>query len=231
MSSHQSKRYKTSQQDINADTLYSLKDALDLVIKTSTVSFDASLEMHIGTSTDPKHADQMIRFPLQLPHGTGKKIRIAVYTEENMDECKKAGADIIGSKDILDDVLAGHIKFDVLLTSGGYMKDISKAAKILGPKSLMPSPKSGTVSDNLPELIKQIKAGKISVRNDKYGIIHLACGKMSFGVKNLEENVAVIKEGILQNKPKAIKGIFIKNVYLTSSMGPSVPVDVKSFLS
>lgn len=191
----------------------------------SITKFDATAEIHVKTGCDPKHADQIVRSTIVLPNGTGKSVKIGVFCdEEKAEEMLKLGANVAGGASLVAEVLKGNIDFDIALAEPSIMKDLAKAARTLGPKGLMPSPKAGTVTPNLEKAIDELKKGKIEFKTDKAGIIHTIFGKLSFGKDKLTENVEALFKSILDAKPSGSKGQYIKGVSITSSMGPSVSI-------
>jgi len=223
------KKYRSAAEKIDANKLYSLSEAVKLAKETATVKFDATLEIHVRTGADPKHADQIVRASITLPHGTGKSQRIAVFCDgSDAAASTKAGADVVGGEDLIEKVLAGEINFDIAVATPAMMKNLAKAAKILGPKGLMPSPKSGTVTPKPAEAVAELKKGKMEFRTDKSGIVHSIFGKASFSEKNLIENANALFKSIVEAKPSGIKSNYIRSVFVTSSMGPSVAVDPAS---
>ncbi len=206
---------------------YTVDEALDLLPKTSTVCFDASCEVHFNLGVDPKQADQNIRTSATLPHGTGKKVRIAAFvSEENVDAAKKAGAAEAGTEELVKKIESGWLEFDIAVATPDQMKSIGKVAKILGQKRLMPNPKVGTVTPDFESAIKDLSQGKIEVRVDKDGNLHLLFGKLSFGTEKLKENLETIVKKVQEVKPASVKGNYIRGVYLTTSMGPSIRVSL-----
>ena len=203
---------------------HTTEEAVELVKKTSTAKFDASVELHIHLGIDPKKSDQQIRGSVILPHGTGKKQIIAAFVEDDkVKEAKEAGADIIGDEEIITKIKqTGKVNFDIVIATPGMMKKLASAARILGPKGLMPSPKDGTVTPNVGKAIEELKKGKISFKNDDTGNLHLMIGKVSFDNNKLKENLETVLEAINKAKPSGIKGTYIKNAVLTSSMGPGI---------
>lgn len=219
------KRYQNAVRQIDATKDYDLKSGLELAVKSSTVKFDASVEMHIKLNVDPKQADQNIRSTVILPHGTGKTLRVAVFApEESHNEAKDAGADIVGEADFLKQLDKEQIDFDVLVAHPMIMAKLGRYAKILGPKGLMPNPKSGTVTKNIGEAVKKAKAGQVEFRIDAYGIIHQQIGKVSFGAAKLNDNAEILVKAIKDSKPASVKAGYIISTYVCSSMGPSVKV-------
>ncbi len=219
------KKYREVAGLIEKDKEYSLVDAVDLAIKTSPVRFDATLEIHMNLGVDPRQADQNIRDTLVLPHGTGKIVRVAVLADgDEAAEAKKAGADIAGMDDLLKDIEKGVINFDTLIATPTMMPKLGKYARVLGPKGLMPNPKSGTVTTDVAKAVAQAKAGQVEYRVDSTGIVHLGAGKVSFGKDKLQQNVQAVFASVKGNKPSSIKGIYIRKITLTTTMGPSVRV-------
>lgn len=205
----------------------SFADAVKATVEAASITkFDATAEIHVKTGCDPKHADQIVRSTIVLPHGTGKSVKIAVFCdEEKVEEMKKLGADVAGGASLVAEVLKGEINFDVALAEPAMMKDLAKAARVLGPKGLMPSPKAGTVTPNLAQAIDELKKGKIEFKTDKQGIVHSIFGKLSFGSEKLLENVSALFQAILDAKPTGVKGSYITGVTITSTMGPAVKVE------
>jgi large subunit ribosomal protein L1 len=223
------KNFKKVASLIETGKLYTIAEAVDLATKTSTTKFDSTVELHVNLNVDPKYADQNIRDNLQLPAGTGKTVRVAVLTDD-VAEAMKAGADIAGTDELLNLLDTGTINFDVLISSPNQMAKLGKYARILGPRGLMPNPKSGTVTSNISKAIAESKAGRVEYRVDTTGIVHLGVGKASFTQVQLLENLNAIMTSIKSNKPSSIKNAYIKSVHLTTSMGPSIAVDLASIL-
>lgn len=219
------KKYREAAKLIEAGKQYSMAEALELATKTSVVKFDATVEVHIRLRVDPKQADQNIRDNLVLPAGTGKTIRIAVFAEEDVaKEALKAGADIAGSDDFLATLDKGEINFDTLIATPNVMARLSKYARILGPRGLMPNPKSGTVTKDVNKAIAEAKAGRVEYRVDSTGIVHVPVGKVSFGASKLSQNTSTLLESIKSNKPSSLKGTYVRSITVATSMGPSIPV-------
>lgn len=219
------KGYRKSAEQIDRSKLYSLKEALELAAKTSHVKFDATVEAHIRLNVDPKQADQNIRDSVVLPAGTGKTLQIAVFAEDDdAAKAKAAGADIAGEESVLAQLEKGEINFDVLIATPNLMVKLAKHARVLGPKGLMPNPKSGTVTKDVEKAVSQAKAGKIEYRVDSTGNIHVGIGKVSFGAEKLHENARAVLDSIKQNKPGSVKGPYVANIAITTSMGPSIKV-------
>ena len=199
---------------------------MELAIKTSPVKFDASVEVHARLGVDPRQADQNIRTTLVLPNGNGKEVRVAVFAP--LDVCKvakTAGADIAEDEEFLKRLEKGVIEFDVLISTPEYMPKLGKYARLLGPKGLMPNPKAGTVTTDVEKAVKEAKAGKVEYRVDKQAIVHLGIGKVSFGTDKLLANAEAFFNSLKNQKPASLKGSFVKSVYVTTSMGPSIQVE------
>lgn len=219
------KNYRKAAEQIDKSKSYTVKEALELAVKTSPVKFDASVELHINLGVDPRQADQNVRETVVLPAGTGKTVRIAVLTEtENSAAAKKAGADIVGEDDLLKQLEKNIIEFDVLVATPGMMPKLGKYAKLLGPRGLMPNPKSGTVTPDVAKAVSEAKAGRVEYRVDSTGIVHIAVGKVSFGADKLDQNAQAIITSIKAAKPASLKGIYIKAVHVTTTMGPGISV-------
>jgi large subunit ribosomal protein L1 len=207
--------------------LYTLDEAVALAQKTSTTKFDSTVELHINLGVDPRHADQNIRDNLILPAGTGKSVRIAVLTDDPA-AALKAGADIAGTDELFKEMDKGQMNFDILISTPLLMAKLGKYARTLGPRGLMPNPKSGTVTNDVVKAVAEAKAGRVEFRVDSTGIVHLGVGKVSFTTPQLLENVSAVMASIKAAKPASVKGNYLKSVYLTTSMGPVVAVDLNS---
>jgi large subunit ribosomal protein L1 len=220
------KKYQEVAKKIEQDKIYELKEALKLVTETNPAKFDASVEIHVRLGVDPRQADQNIRSTVSLPHGTGKLVRVAVFApSEQHDSAKKAGADVVGEDDFLKQLDKGVLDFDVLIATPQFMPKLSKYARILGPRGLMPNPKSGTVSGDVVKATNEAKAGKVEYRVDKQAIVHLGVGKVSFGSEKLHENTKVFFDSLATNKPASLKGTYIKSINISSTMGPGIKVE------
>ncbi|MBQ2660235.1 50S ribosomal protein L1 [Candidatus Saccharibacteria bacterium] len=220
------KNYKKAFELIEKDKFYTLTEAIELAAKTSPVKFDATVEAHVRLGVDPRQADQNIRTAVVLPNGNGKTVRVAVFAP--LDEAKKAkaaGADIAEDEEFLKRLEKGTIEFDVLISTPAYMPKLGKFARLLGPKGLMPNPKAGTVTADIEKAVKEAKAGKVEYRVDKQAIVHIGLGKVSFGTEKLLENANVFFDSLKAKKPASLKGSYVKSVFLTTSMGPSIPVE------
>lgn len=220
-----SKNYKEAAKLVDKTKEYILSEAVELARTTSTVKFDASVELHIRLGVDPKQADQNIRNNVVLPAGTGKSVRVAVFgDEDDVKKAKTAGADVAKADEFLQQLDKGEIDFDVLIASPKSMAKLGKYAKVLGPKGLMPNPKSGTVATDIAKAVKEAKAGKVEYRVDSTGIIHLSVGKTSFTAEQLKQNIDVLLASVKSAKPSSIKGTYVQSVFLTTTMGPSIKI-------
>ncbi len=215
------KNFRKAAEQIEKDKMYGLAEALELATKTSPVKFDATVELHVNLNVDPKHADQNIRDSLVLPNGTGKNVRVAVF-----DDAKVEGADITGVEAILKSLEKGAIDFDVLIATPAQMPKLGKYARLLGPRGLMPNPKSGTVTTDTAKAVAEAKAGRVEYRVDSTGIIHVGIGKVSFGAKKLEGNASALLASIKSNKPASAKGTYVKAIHVATTMGPSISVNI-----
>jgi large subunit ribosomal protein L1 len=218
-----SKGFRKAAEQIEKDKAYTLSEALELATKTSSVKFDATVELHVNLGVDPRHADQNIRDNLVLPAGTGKSVRVAVFADEDT-----AGADLSGVETITKDLDKGTINFDILVSTPANMAKLGKYARMLGPRGLMPNPKSGTVTQDIQKAVAEAKAGRVEYRVDSTGIVHLGIGKVSFGGDKLGQNAAAVFASLRGNKPQSVKGNYIKAVHVTTTMGPSITVDIAS---
>jgi large subunit ribosomal protein L1 len=208
----------------------SLEEAINLLQETATAKFIESVELHANLNIDPKYADQQLRTTVTLPHGVGKSTRIAVLTNEtNFNEAKENGADIVGSQELIDDISQGNINFDLLVATPDMMPKLAKLGRVLGPKGLMPSPKSGTVSTTLPETLTEFKKGKFEYKADKAGVVHVSFGKANFSKNQLIENLTSLYQSLEQNRPSGVKGKYFKSLFICTSMGPSIQLDLNVF--
>ena len=224
------KRYIESAKLVDRTAQYSVADALDLAVKTASAKFDETVELHVKLGVDGRNADQQVRGVVVLPHGTGKTKKILVFAKgDNADIATKAGADFVGAEDMVTKIQSQNwFGFDVCVTTPDMMPVIGRIAKILGPKGLMPNPKSGTVTTDLAKAIAEIKAGKVEYRLDKTNNIHVVIGKVSFGAQKLQENYDALMAAIIKSKPAAAKGQYIKNVSIATSMGPGIKLNARS---
>jgi large subunit ribosomal protein L1 len=219
------KKLREASKLVEKDKDYSTKEALELAVKTSTTKFDATVELHVRLNVDPKQADQNIREVIVLPAGTGRSVRVAVFGEpDDAAAGKKAGADVAGSDEFLQQLEKGVIDFDVLIATPTVMAKLGKYARVLGPKGLMPNPKSGTVTKDVAKAVEQAKAGKVELRVDETGIVHLGIGKVSFGTDKLLDNAQAVFTSLKSAKPSGIKGSYVTSIYTTTSMGPSIKI-------
>ena len=220
------KKYQEAYKLVEKGKTYSLNDAIALAIKTNPTKFDASVEAHIRLGVDPRQADQNIRATLVLPNGNGKTVRVAVFAP--LDVCKAAkaaGADIAEDEEFLKQLDKGEINFDILISTPQYMPKLGKYARLLGPKGLMPNPKAGTVTMDVEKAVKESKAGKVEYRVDKQSIVHIGLGKVSFGEAKLLENANAFFDSLKSQKPASLKGTYVKSVFVTTTMGPSISVE------
>tara|TARA_B100000989_G_scaffold298101_1_gene286096 strand:- start:1258 stop:1953 length:696 start_codon:yes stop_codon:yes gene_type:complete len=225
----QSKRVEQLKTLVKEDS-YAVNEAVNLLKQLGTAKFIESVEAHISLSIDPKYANQQLRTSLVLPNGTGNSIRIAVLTEADyVEEVMKMGADVVGADDLLEEIGNGNLNFDLLITTPQLMPKLAKMGRALGPKGLMPSPKSGTVTTDLKATIDEFKKGKLEYRADKTGIVHLNFGKVSFSEQQLQENLVAVFESIERNKPSGVKGRYFKSFNVCTSMSPSVNIELASF--
>jgi len=221
-----SKNRKLAIDKIDRTKEYRLEDAVKLVKELSYAKFDESVEVAINLGVDPRHADQNIRITTGLPYGTGKGVRVLVITSGAKEqEAKDAGADYVGYTEYIDKIKAGWSDIDKIVATPDAMVDLGKLGKILGPKGLMPNPKSGTVTMDVGTAVKELKAGKIELRVDKTGIIHVVCGKVSFDEKALFENIKAVYNTLLKAKPASVKGRYLKKITISSTMGPGIKID------
>jgi len=220
------KNYRKVAEKVEVGKVYNLTDALALAVETSPVKFDASVEIHVRLGVDPRQADQNIRATVALPNGTGKKISVAVFAPEaDAAKALKAGADIAGDETFTKQLEKGDLNFDVLIATPAYMPKLGKFARVLGPKGLMPNPKSGTVAVDVAKAVTEAKAGKVEYRVDKQATVHLSIGKVSFGAKKLEENAAAFFASLQSQKPSSLKANYVKSTAITTTMGPGIKVE------
>ncbi len=220
------KNYKKVAEKVEKSKLYTLEDAVKLAAETSPVKFDASVEVHVRLGVDPRQADQNIRATVSLPHGTGKDVRVAVFAPEaDHKAAKEAGANVVGDESFLAQLDKEVLDFDVLVATPQYMPKLGKYARLLGPRGLMPNPKSGTVAADVAKAVSEAKAGKVEYRVDKQAIVHLAVGKVSFGSDKLLDNTKSFFESLQSQKPSSIKGSYVKSITLSTTMGPGIKVE------
>ncbi|MBQ7263429.1 MAG: 50S ribosomal protein L1 [Synergistaceae bacterium] len=221
-----SKRYRAAEEKIEKGRLYGLREAVDLFKDIATAKFDESLEVHVRLGIDPRHADQQVRSTVPLPHGTGVTKRVLVLaTGEKIKEAEDAGADAVGGEDLVQKIAGGWMEFDAVIATPDMMKSVGRLGKVLGPRGLMPSAKTGTVTFELADAVKEIKAGRVEFRADKTGITHNAVGRRAFSTDDLFDNVKALLQAIVRSRPASVKGTFVRSITLTSTMGPGIAVD------
>lgn len=226
-----SKRYQAVEKLIDKEKAYDLPQAVELLKKAAGAKFDETVNMVFHLRVDPKQADQQVRGVINLPHGTGKTVRIAAFAKgDNIDKAKQAGADFVGDKDLMDKISKGWLDFDVVVATPDMMKEISKLGKILGPRGLMPNPKSGTVALDIAGAVAEIKAGKVEYRLDKGANLHIVVGKVSFSKEQLSDNILTVAKEIIHAKPASCKGQYVKNLVISSTMGPSIRLNIQSIV-
>ena len=220
------KKYKKIAEAFDRNQAYDLKSAIE-ILKKSEVKFDQTVEIHFNLGVDPKHSDQVVRGTVVLPHGTGRQVRVLVFCKDNnLEVAKNAGADYAGGADLVQKIQEGWLDFDSVVATPDMMPVISKVAKVLGPRGLMPSPKAGTVTVNVAQTVKELKAGKIQYRVDKGANVHAPVGKLSFGVDQLVENTKAVIDSVVKNKPQSSKGTYIKSLTLSATMAPGIKLDM-----
>lgn len=220
-----SKRQKTSSTLVTKGKTYSLEEAIATVQKFPPTKFDETVEMHFNLSINVKNSDQLVRGTVVLPHGTGKKVRIAVFCKgENTQKAQAAGADYVGANELIDKVTGGFMDFDCVVATPDMMRDLSKLGKVLGPRGLMPSPKAGTVTTDLDRVIKEVKAGRVEFKTDKQAGVHVGIGKRSFSPQQLLENAKFLLDAVNASKPSAVKGNLIKSLFVSTTMGPGIKI-------
>jgi len=220
------KKYQEAVKLVDRSKMYALEEAVELVKKTATANFDETVELHVRLGVDSRHADQQVRGAVVLPHGTGKEVKILVFAKgEKATEAEKAGADYVGADDLVAKIQGENwFDFDVVVATPDMMGVVGRLGRVLGPKGLMPNPKSGTVTFDLEKAVKDIKAGKVEYRLDKANIVHVPVGRASFGNEQLLENVRTIMDAIVKAKPAAAKGQYLRSITLTSTMGPGIKI-------
>ncbi|MBR4785635.1 MAG: 50S ribosomal protein L1 [Fibrobacter sp.] len=220
------KKYKKIAESFDRNQAYDLKAAIE-ILKKSELKFDQTVEIHFNLGVDPKHSDQVVRGTVVLPHGTGRSVRVLVFCKDNnLEVAKNAGADYAGGADLVQKIQEGWLDFDAVVATPDMMPVISKVARVLGPRGMMPSPKAGTVTVNVAQTVKELKAGKISYRVDKGANVHAPVGKLSFTVDQLVENTKSVIDSVVKNKPQSSKGTYIKSLTLTATMAPGIKLDM-----
>ncbi len=223
-----SKKLKESRSKVNRDNLYSLKEASSLVKEITTTKFDSSIDIAVRLGVDPKKSNEMVRGVVNLPNGTGKELRVlALVTPDKENDAKEAGADMVGLDEYLQKIKDGWTDVDVIVTMPSIMGKLGPLGKVLGPRGLMPNPKTGTVTMDIKKAIIDVKSGKIDFKVDKSGIIHASVGKSSFDPKKIHENVDEFLKTVIKLKPSTTKGTYVKSIFLSSTMSPSIPIDLK----
>jgi large subunit ribosomal protein L1 len=231
MSKH-GKRYRAAAELIDRERVYAPTEAVELVKQTSTLGFDPSIEAHLRLGVDPRHADQMVRGTVVLPHGTGKVVRVAVFAQaDKAQEALRAGADEVGSDDLVKKIEAGWLEFDVALATPDLMGQVGRLGKILGRRGLMPNPKAGTITFDLERAIGEVKAGRVEFKVDKAGIVHVPVGKASFEADALLANLATLVDAVNRARPSGAKGQYLKGLSISSTMGPGIRVEVPALLA
>src|SRR5262245_5261196 len=226
------KKYLDASKLVDREKVYSPAEAAQLVKDTTTVTFDATVEAHLRLGVDPRHADQMVRGTVVLPHGTGKTVRVAVFAQgDTAQEALRAGADEVGGEDLVKKIEAGWLEFDVALATPDSMGLVGRLGKILGRRGLMPNPKAGTITFDLERAIKEVKSGRVEFKVDKAGIIHVSIGKSSFAAEAIVANLAALMDAINRAKPSGAKGTYLRSLTITSTMGPGIRVDIPGVLA
>jgi large subunit ribosomal protein L1 len=226
-----SRRHKENVEITKNKIYLNLDEAIQILKQTATTKFIESVELHANLNIDPKYADQQLRTTVTLPHGIGKQLTIAVLTnDENFDEATNAGANIVGNDELIENIVKGNIEFDLLIATPNMMPKLAKLGRVLGPKGLMPSPKSGTVSSTLEATITEFKKGKFEYKADKTGVVHVNFGKSDFTENQLVENLQALYNSIEKNRPSGVKGKYFKSLFICTTMGPSIKLDLNSFV-
>ncbi len=226
---HKGKRYHAARQKVEAGRLYGVEEACEVLAGTASAKFDETVEVSVSLGVDPRKAEQNVRGSVSLPHGLGKTIRVAVFAKgEKAEEAKKAGADVVGAEDLAEQIKNGFMEFDSVVATPDLMAQVGKVGKILGPRGLMPSPKVGTVTFDVLDTVKSLKAGRAEFRVEKAGIVHAPIGKASFGAEKIRENFMAFMRAINKAKPSTSKGVYLESVALALTMGPGIKVDVGS---
>lgn len=223
------KRYKTASEKFDRSITYAVKDAVQTVVDNSNAKFDESVEVAVKLGVDPKQSDQQVRGAVSLPNGLGKEVKVVVFAKGPKEaEAKEAGADFVGADDLVDKIKGGWMDFDKAIATPDMMATVSKVAKILGPRGLMPNPKVGTVTMNVAQTVEAEKKGKLAFRVDKAGIVHASIGKKSMGAEKLQENYVALMSALMKAKPASSKGVYLKGISMSSTMGPGLKLDVSN---
>jgi len=224
------KRRKATEQAIDADRLYGLDEAIELLKSSPSVKFDQTVDIAVKLGVDPKKSDQNVRSTVSLPSGTGKTIAVLVLTRgEKMKEAEQAGADIVGNDDLVEKISKGWTGFDAVVATPDMMREVGRLGKVLGPRGLMPTPRAGTVTTDVAKAIKEIKQGKIEFKNDKFGLVNCGIGKLSFSTAQIVDNFRALVSALLRAKPATVKGQYVQQGYISSTMGPGLKVDMREF--
>ncbi len=224
------KAYRAALEKIDRTREYEIGEAIQILKEGVQAKFDQSVELAVNLGVDPRHADQMVRGTVSLPHGTGKSIRILVFAKgEQVMEAQEAGVDYVGAEDLIEKIKGGWLEFDAVVAAPEMMREVGKLGSILGPRKLMPSPKAGTVTNEIAKTVNELKAGKIEFRVDRFGIIHAAIGKLSFSAGQLVDNLSSLIEAILRSRPAAVKGTYLKKLTLSATMSPGIKLDKSNF--
>lgn len=227
---HRGKRYAAALEKREADKRYDIDAAVGVLLEMPAVGFDETVEVAVRLGVDPRHADQIVRGTVVLPNGTGKKVHVTVIAQgEKLREAQEAGADVVGGKDVVEKIQEGWLETDVIVSTPDMMGDVGKLGRILGPRGLMPNPKSGTVTFDVTRAVRDVKAGKIEFRTDKTGNVQAPVGRRSFTREQLAENIRAFMDTIVRAKPSSAKGQYVRNIAISSTMSPSVPIDVNLF--
>ncbi|KAA0258483.1 50S ribosomal protein L1 [Deferribacter autotrophicus] len=220
------KKYLEALKQVDKDKAYDLREAIDLAKKIAFANFDETVDVAVKLGVDPRHADQMVRGSVSLPHGTGKQVKVLVFAKgEKAKEAEEAGADFVGDEDLAKKIQEGWLDFDKAVATPDMMPVVGKLGRILGPRGLMPNPKIGTVTNNVKEIVQQLKAGMIEYRVDKAGIVHAPVGKKSFDTEKLLENIITLMDSLIKAKPASAKGQYVRGMYISTTMGPGIKVD------
>lgn len=230
-----SKRKKKLSELVNKDLTHSLEEGLQIVKSLPSeakVKFDETVDIVFKLGVDPRQSDQMVRGVVAMPHGLGKQVRVAVFTKpERLDEAKNAGADVVGSDDLVDEVKNGRMDFDLCIATPDMMVKVGTLGKVLGPKGMMPNPKLGTVSNDITAAVKQAKSGQVEYKTEKAGLVHAGVGKLSFDKAALKENIIALYQALLGAKPATSKGVYMQKMYISTTMGPAIPIDLQRVVS